>query len=309
MTEFEKILEQCLLDLELGVANVDECLNRHPGHALQLRPVLLTHTSLERFGEARPSAAFKARVRAKLTQQMQAHPRKSSRFNFAFMRLATNFAVIALVFVGAGTAYAQSALPGDTFYEWKLVSENAWRAVSSDPVRTDLAIANRRMNELIAVGHDPVLYSQALDAYLEVAARLRSEMTAENEALILQTLDSQVEALKKSGVPVPPIINEEVLPQIDEIVPTLVAPVRTLLPVTEIPQVNETLPASTPSAPEVIPPVLTQLPPVNPTDLPEAIPTVQVPPIIPTIQMPSEIIPTIQVPPILPTIRVPTLLP
>jgi len=284
MTEFENILEQCLLDLEMGIANVDECISRYPKHAPELGSVLLTHTSLERLGEAGPSAAFKARVRAKLTQQMQTHPRKSRRFNFTFMRLATNFAVISLVLLGAGTAYAQSALPGDTLYDWKLISENAWRAVSSDPVRTDLAIAERRMDELIAIGDNAQLYSQALDAYLEVAARLKSEINAENEALILQTLESQLEALKESGIPVPQNIDEEVLPQIDEIMPTLVAPIRTLLPSTEIPQVNETLPTSTPSAPEVIPPILTKLPPVNPTDLPEVIPTVRVPPVIPTIR-------------------------
>ena len=281
MTEFENILEQCLLDLEMGIANVDECISRYPKHAPELGSVLLTHTSLERLGEARPSAAFKARVRAKLTQQMQAHPRKSGRFNFTFMRFAANFAVISLMLLGAGTAYAQSALPGDTLYDWKLISENAWRAVSSDPVRTDLAIAKRRMDELIAIGDNAQLYSQVLDAYLEVAARLKSEMTVENEALILQTLNSQVEDLKESGVPVPQNIDEEVLPQLDEIVPTLVAPIRTVLPSTEIPQVNETLPISTPSAPEVILPSLTKLPPDNPTDLPEVIPTVQVPTLIP----------------------------
>lgn len=310
MTEFENILEQCLVDLELGVSNVEECLSRYPGHAPQLRPVLLTHTSLASLGEARPSPAFKARVRAKLTQQMQAHPRKSAPFNFALMRLATNFAVILLVLLGIGTAYAQNTLPGDTFYEWKLASENAWRTVSSDPVRTDLAIANRRIDELIAVGDNPQLYSQTLDAYLEVAARLKSEMTAQNEALIIQTLDSQVEALKESGVPLPQIIDEYLLPTLNETLPTLVNPVMTLLPATEAPQINETLPTSTPSTPEVIPPILTKLPPVNPTDVPKIIPTVQVPPnIVPTIQIPSEIVPTIQIPPIHPTIKVPTLLP
>lgn len=281
MTEFEKILEQCLLDLEMGIANVDECISRYPKHAPELGPVLLTHTSLERLGEARPSAALKARVRAKLTQQMQAHPRKSSRFNFTFMRLATNFAIVLLILLGAGTAYAQSALPGDTLYDWKLISENAWRAVSSDPIRTDLAIAERRINELIAVGNDPELHAQTLEAYLEVAARLKSEMTVENEALILQALNSQVEELKESGVTVPQNIDEEVLPQINEIVPTLVAPIGTLLPSIEIPPVNETLPTSMLSAPEVIPPILTELPPVNPTDLPEALPTVQAPTLIP----------------------------
>jgi hypothetical protein len=295
MTEFEKILEQCLLDLEMGMANVDECLSRYPGHALQLRPVLLTHTSLEHVGEMQPSAAFKARVRARLTQQMHAHPRNSRKLNFAFMRFAANLAIILMTLLAAGTAYAQSTLPGEPFYEWKLVSENAWRAVSSDPVGTDLAIAERRKSELIAVSHDPVLQAQALEAYLEVTTRLKSEMNVENEALILQTLDSQAEELEDSGVPVPQIIDEEVPPQLDEIFPTLVIPIRTLLPVTEVPQVNPTLPASTPSAPEVIPPLLTELPPVNSTDLPENIPTVEVP--------------TIQVPQILPTIKVSTLLP
>jgi hypothetical protein len=300
MTEFEKILEQCLIDLEMGIANVDECLSRYPGHALQLRPVLLTHTSLEHVGEMQPSAAFKARVRARLTQQMQAHPRKSRALNFVFMRLAVNLAIILLALLTVGTAYAQSALPGDTFYAWKLSSENAWRAISSDPVGTDLAIAERRKSELIAVSHDPVLQAQALEAYLEVAARLKSEMNVENEALILQTLDSQAEDLEELGISVPQIIHEEVPHQIEEILPTLVNPIETLLPVTEIPQVNPTLPASTPSAPEVIPPLLTELPPVNPTDLPEVIPTIQVPP---------EVLPTIQIPQILPTIKVSTLIP
>ena len=307
MTEFEKILEQCLLDLELGVSNVDECLSRHPGHALQLRPVLLTHTSLERFGEARPSPAFKARVRAKLTQQMQAHPRRrSSRFNFAFMRLATNFAVIMLALVVAGTTYAQSALPSDTFfYEWKLVSENAWRAVSSDPVGTDLAIANRRKDELIAVGNDPALHAQALEAYLEVAARLKSEMNAENEARILQALDTQVEELKESGIPVPQNIDEDVLPGLDEILPTLVAPIATVLPLTEIPQVHPTL-----RAPAEATSIASEVPQSNPTQLPNIVPTVQaLPSIIPTVQVPTNILPTVQLPNIVPTLQVPTLLP
>ncbi|HKY52997.1 MAG TPA: hypothetical protein VJM08_01775 [Anaerolineales bacterium] len=295
MTEFEKILEQCLLDLEMGVANVDECLNRYPGHALQLGPVLLTHTALERVGEMQPPAEFKARVRAKLTQQMQAHPRKSRGFNFAFMRLAMNFAIILLALLATGTAYAQSALPGDTFYSWKIASENAWRVVSSDPVGTDLAIAERRKSELVAIGDDPVLQAQVLEDYLEVAARLKSEMTIENEARILQTLASQAEELEELG-----IIDEEVLPPVDEILPTPVEPIETLLPLTENPQVNPTLPVSTPSAPEVIPPLPTEVLPVNPTELPE---------IIPTVQIPSEIVPTLQVPSILPTIKVPTLLP
>ncbi len=243
-----------------------------------------------------PSAAFKARVRARLTQQMLAHPRRrSSRFNFAFMRLAGNFAIVLMIFLMAGTAYAQSALPGTTFYEWKLISENAWRAVSADPIRTDLAIAERRMNELIAVSNDPALQPRALEAYLEVTARLKSEATVENEALILQTLDSQLEELEESGIPVPQIIDEDILPQLEETLPAPVAPVATLLPLTEIPQVN---PAS--QAPAVTTPISSKIPQINPTPLPNIVPTVQALP---------NIIPTIQLPDIIPTSEVPTLLP
>ena len=191
---------------------------------------------------------------------MQAHPRKSRQFNFAFMRLAVNLAVIVLALLVAGTAYAQSALPGDAFHGWKLASENAWRAVSSDPVGTDLAIAERRVDELIAVSNDPVLRSQALEAYLEVTARLKSQMDAGNEARILLALDSQIEELNESGIPVPQIIDEDVLPQLDEPSPILVEPIMTLPPVTEIPQVNPTA-----LAPAVVSPLPTELPQVIPT--------------------------------------------
>lgn len=294
MTEFEKILAQCLRDLEQGVANVDECLSRHPKHALQLEPVLLTAEYLVHGREARPSAAFKSRVRSKVLQGMRTHPRKSTQFNFIFMRFAASLAAIVLALVIAGTAYAQSALPGEAFYSWKLVSENAWRAVSPDPVGTDLTIADRRVDELIAVNNHAVLRSQALNAYLEVVARLQSELDAENNARILQALDSQIEELNSSGILLPQLDqpDQDVLPPFDEPTPTPIA-TPTFLP--EIPQVNPTssnpIPLNPTAIPSAIPSLLPEIPQVNPTDLPN---------ILPTIEVPLELIPTIQIPPILP---------
>jgi hypothetical protein len=281
MTEFEKVLEQ-------GVANIDECMRRYPKHALQLEPVLLTAEYLIHGREARPSAAFKSRVRRKVIQQMHTHPQKSTQFNFIFMRFAANLAAIVLALVVAGTVYAQSALPGEAFYDWKLASENAWRAVSPDPVGTDLMIADRRVDELIAVNNNPVLHSQALDAYLQVVARLQSELGTENDGRIFQALDSQTEELNSSGILLPKFDQldplEDVLPQFDEPTPTpTVTPA--LLP--EIPQVNPT--SSNPTVihpPTVIPPILTGIPPVISTNVPN---------IVPTIQVPLELIPTIQV--------------
>jgi hypothetical protein len=278
MKEFEKVLQECLHDLEQGASNVDDCLYRHPQHAGQLEPILLTSTYLARAGTARPSNAFKARVRTRLIQQLRAHPRarKASRSGFMFMRMAVGLAVVLLALLTAGTVYAQGALPGEAFYAWKLASENAWRAISADPVKTDFAIAERRVDELIAVSDDPILYPQALEAYLEVAARLKSEIDAETEAHILEVLDSQVEELNQSGI---------LLPQLDpEVSPPSEEP--TLAPATPLP--------------------ILRTPEVNPTDLPQIVPTIpEAPEIVPTAEVPEEIIPTVQeLPKLIPTVEI-----
>ena len=283
MTEFEKVLEQCLRDLERGAANIDECLSRHPKHALQLEPVLLTAEYLIHGREARPSAAFKSRVRGKVLQQMHAHPRKNTQFNFIFMRFAATLAAIVLALVVAGTAYAQGALPGESFYAWKLASENAWRAISPDPVGMDLAIADRRVDELIAVSNDSVLHSQALNAYLEVVARLQSKLGTGNDARILQVLDSQTEELNNSGILLPQP-DQDVLPQFEEPTPT---PIATPTSLPEIHQINPISSNPIPLIPTAIPSLLPEIPQVNPTDRPN---------IVPTIQVPQELIPTIQIP-------------
>jgi hypothetical protein len=222
---------------------------------------------------------------------MYAHPRKRARFNFTLLRWATGFAVIILALLATGTAYAQSSWPGDVFYPWKLASENAWRALSPDPVGTDLAIAERRVDEMIAVRDDPSLYAQTLNAYLEISNRLKSETNAENETRILATLDSQIEELNQLGILLPQP-DEEVLPPLEE--------------PTSIPQL----------IPTAIPlPVLTT-PQVEPTDLPQIVPTVQVPSEA-TVEVPPVEVPPVDLPPvqelprIIPTvdIEIPPLLP
>jgi hypothetical protein len=295
MTEFETALQDCLRDLEQGNSNVDECLHRYPNYAQQLEPVLLTSAYLQRGREARPSAAFKARVRTKLIQQMYARPRKPARTGFMFMRLVGSLAVVILSLLAVGTAYAQSALPGNPFYGWKLASENVWRSVSPDPIGTDLAIAERRLNELIAVNQDTALSSQALKAYLAVVHRLKSEVNAENQTRILEILASQAEELNRSGIPLPPT-DQNIAPVVEPTLIPISTPAVTPLPILETPQVNLT------DVPQIIPTV--EVPP-------QIVPTVRVPSQpIPTIKVPSGIVPTVQDPPkIIPTLEIPPPIP
>jgi len=255
MNEFEKVLQECLLALDQGDSTLDECLSRHPRYASQLEPILLTSLDLDRGREARPSAAFKARIRARVTQEMRTHPRRSVRFNFMFMRAAMSLAVIVLALLVTGTAYAQSALPGETFYSWKLASESIWRAVTPDPVGADLAIAWRRAAELITTANNPEQRTQILDAYLEVTSRLELEMNAGNEARIRSALESQMEELNNAGISLPPL-DQTLPPAFDEPSPT-----QTPLPVPVLPQLKPTLPIS--------------------TALPRILPTIEIPPPIP----------------------------
>lgn len=272
MTEFENILQECLHDLEQDASNVDECLQRYPQYAGQLEPILVTSAYLARGRAARLSPAFKRRVRTRLLQQIYAHPRKTAHLSFTWTRLAASLAVLMLALLVSGTVYAQRALPGEAFYTWKLASEDAWRVLSPDPIETDLAIAERRLNELILVRDNPALQVQTLAAYRQVTDRLRAQVDAANEARILAALDSQIEKLDRLGI----------LP--DQPDPTVLPPLE-----------------SSTSTPPVTPLPILKTPPVLPTDLPQILPTVEVvPKILPTVPKPPKIIPTIKIPPSIP---------
>jgi len=241
MSDFEQVLEKCLDELASGASGLDECLARHPEHAAQLRPLLLAAARVEMGSDVRPSAAFKARTRAKLTLHMQAHPRRRVTSGLMFWRLASVLVVLVLAFLVTGTVYAQSAMPGDPLYDWKLVSERLWRRVSPNPVSTDLTIANRRIGEMNVVVDDPARRARALEGYHEVVNRLEDEFDAE-------TLDS-------------------ILPPIDSFdYPELV-----------LPTITPTLDGMTPfpEDPEII---STKAPGEPPTKEPKIIPTIEIPP-------------------------------
>ena len=190
MSRFEDVLEQCLDEVAEGASSVEECLARHPEHAAQLEPILLTASRIHNGGrQVHPSPAFKARSRAKLTLHMQAHPRKAARSIFAFRRLVAGFAALVMAFLATGIVYAQGALPGDTLYSWKLASENVWRLVSPNSVDTDFAIANRRIQELNATANDPKRRAQALEGYHAVKARLETEFDDATLKRILPPVD------------------------------------------------------------------------------------------------------------------------
>lgn len=203
MNDFDRVLEACLDDLKRGASTLDECLARYPEHASHLRPLLKAAARLGLAGEIRPSAAFKARTRAKLTLHMQKHPHTKPWGLSVFQKLAFSFSALIIAFLIAGTAYAQDALPGSSFYVWKSTSERVWRAVSPDPLSTDIMLLARRANEWIAVSKEPDLSNKASESYRQAEDILESAVNENTEPRILPAIEKTQKLLSESGIAVP----------------------------------------------------------------------------------------------------------
>ena len=124
-----------------------------------------------------------------------------------FWRLTITLVTMFLAFLLTGTVFAQSALPGDTFYGWKLRSETIWRLVSRDPLGTDLTLSNRRVNEVVALSGDEVRGARALDNYQKLLIRFKSAQDTKDQERILKVLLLQQESLHSAGISVPELDN------------------------------------------------------------------------------------------------------
>jgi hypothetical protein len=200
--DLETILDICLYQIEEGEANVDECLTRYPEHASQLRPLLHAAAKLSRARDVVPDPSYRTRARSQLNIYMQQHPQRK-RVSPVFWRLAISFATVMMLFLASGTAFAQQALPGDALYRWKLTSEHIWRFTSNDQLGYDIALSNRRMNELLVVSGDETRRAWAIQNYEELLIKFRSTEDEQYRARILPVLRAQHHALIEAGVIVP----------------------------------------------------------------------------------------------------------
>lgn len=204
--DLETILDTCLYQIEDGESNIEECVARYPEHARELEPLLRAATQLARGREVVPDPAYKARTRTQLNVYMQQHP-QHKRVSPILLRFSIALVTMLLLFVASGTAFAQTALPGDAFYNWKLTSEHVWRLTSIDPLGVDITLSNRRMNELVVVSGDQDLRTRAVKNYEELLIKFNAEQDEEKRARILPILRSQHEALVEAGIAVPELEN------------------------------------------------------------------------------------------------------
>jgi hypothetical protein len=200
--DLEAILDLCLNQIEDGKTNVDECLVRYPEHAAQLKPLLHAATRLARARAVVPNPSYKARARTQLNVYMQQHPQRK-RISPVLLRFAITFAAVFLLFLASGTAFAQTALPSDALYTWKLTSEHVWSLTTSDPLSVDITLSNRRVNELVSISDNAIGRERAIKNYEQLLIKFNAEQNEMKRARILPILRAQHEALIKAGVLVP----------------------------------------------------------------------------------------------------------
>jgi hypothetical protein len=203
MNNFDEILEQCLDKIASGESTLEECLAHNPVHAAELQPLLAAAEHLKRGREVGPSPFFAARLRSELAQKTQSRPKTVWGFPVFFQRMAVNMAILFLLFAFTSTAFAQSALPGETLYGLKLTSESVWRVVTTDPVGTDLKISERRIHEYMAVSRDEIRRARVLNGYHDLMLRLQAQEDEQEKTRILQTLKTHQDSLRKVGLSIP----------------------------------------------------------------------------------------------------------
>jgi hypothetical protein len=256
--ELQQILEKCLAGLLIGTCTLKECEARYPEYAVQLIPLLETALLLEAGRDVYPLANFREYTHDMLIQYAQSRPQRRQTVTPMLQRTALTLSVLTMFFLVTGTAHAQYALPGSTFYGWKRTSEQVWRALSSDPVAADIILVERRRNEWIAVADDPAYSAVARSDYLEMLNRLEAVSDVETFARVVSVLQSEQQILNVAGLPAPEL--DDYLEAVAGVTPvdsllqitsTSVLLTETKVVATVVPVDMETLTRAVPTATEV----------------------------------------------------------
>ncbi len=260
-----EILSDCLDRLEENPTHLEECLAAHPEHAPLIRPLLQTAQNVSLGHAVTAPVEYRARTREYLVQYIHFNPRVQPVYNKALTaRLAVAMLTLMLGVFITGTVHAQSVLPGDNFYTWKRTSEMIWRAVSPNPVSVDIAIANRRAMEWIALAHNPKLSANAKGEYLAALDHVLVVQSQNPQAsvLIVPALQTQISMLEQAGMPTPEV--HHYLDVALAAAPVAVAtPTKTAVPTHVVVTATRTRPMPTATS---VPP--THIPSATPTNVP-----------------------------------------
>jgi hypothetical protein len=230
MIDISRVLDDCLERVRSGQP-LETVLRDHPAMADRLRPLIQAGLAVSDLSPS-PSTELRMRARAELLTAIRARPRTGRARSSAFVRrFAFGLAAAALALISFGTAAAQSSLPGDWLFGWKISSEQAWRSVNPDPFAIDLALLDRRTREWIAVRGRPDIEAIAQSQFSRVASRLAAAEDRQASQAAQRAITGAAAQLEAAGIhvdlqavvpgllPEPPWIATPlpILPDLDEL--------------------------------------------------------------------------------------------
>jgi hypothetical protein len=214
--EFDNILDECLQRLLVGGETIEQCLERYPEQASQLKPLLETALVVKETSAVQPRAEFKARARYQFRSALQeaaAVPKRRPFFGWLPRWATVVTAVLVLLLAGGGTVFAAaSSMPGSPLYPVKLATEQVQLVLTPSQLgKANLCaeFADRRVDEIIYVAdrgdaRQVELITQRLDNGLDMLAVLALDLT---KNVYFEVLAPPAE--EAASEPVPPVTVDE----------------------------------------------------------------------------------------------------
>ncbi len=224
MKELEQVLAQCIDDICLGRASIEDCLERYPRWRQELGPLLELAVRLPPAPDMRPSSEFRARARLALQQEIR-HS-KASVWRKALDRtlplrrvlpvpmLALSALLLVLLASGGLTYAAQDSLPGQALYPIKTSTEHILLLVTFNSARKaeyHLELAERRVQEMVelaSMGQPPGTdVVQAVAAQVDAALAEVRSLGPDRARAVLNELSEEIgqrQALLGQGTTQPP---------------------------------------------------------------------------------------------------------
>jgi hypothetical protein len=216
---FDNILNECLERLLVKGESLEQCLERYPARAAELKPLLETALAAREASAIQPRPDFRARARYQFRSALQETASRKSRLSWGwFPRWATVVAIVlVLVLAGGGTVFAaDSSMPDSPLYSVKLATEQVRFTLTTSQagkMRLCTELADERVAEIAYMANQGDAeqverITRRLDDELELLVLLVAgdEVTGEPEMLMVPatTLPTTEEASSPDEEPIPP---------------------------------------------------------------------------------------------------------
>ena len=216
--EFDNIFDECLERIVVDGETLEQCLERYPEQAVELKPLLETVLAVKEASAVEPRPEFKARARYQFRSALQEKAAPKRRPFFGWLpQWATALAIVLVVLVaGGGTvAAASNSMPDSILYPVKLATERVQMVLSTSEIgkaRLCANFADRRVAEIIYMAdrgdaHEIEVLAERLDDRLETLVVLVSELEGDEAQSFLT--ESGADAGDGEAAPSAPLVPEE----------------------------------------------------------------------------------------------------